>query len=94
MGLVNSERFLKLCCQLGYKVSNQTANELRLKTIRLIGRQNLELYKGWRGTEQDILNEYEHNKEIGKECNSWKNNVLIYDDAGLVYEAIKRLRVE
>jgi hypothetical protein len=73
-----------------------TAQELRLKTIRLIGRQNLQLYKNWKGmfclmlgNEADIIREFEFNKEIGLEFQSWKGNVLVYDDEGLVLEAIK-----
>lgn len=68
---------------------NQTAQELRLKTIRLIGRQNLQLYKNWKGSEQDIQSEYQINKEIGLDLNAWKGNVLVYDDDGLVLERIK-----
>jgi hypothetical protein len=68
---------------------NQTPNELRLKTIRLIGRQNLQLYKGWKGNEMEIKQEFEYNKQIGLEFNSWKSNVLVYDDDGLVLDALK-----
>jgi hypothetical protein len=41
------------------------------------------------GNEKDILKEFEFNKDIGKQFNSWKNNVLVYDDDGFVLEAIK-----
>ncbi|KAG2234717.1 hypothetical protein INT48_004155 [Thamnidium elegans] len=42
-----------------------STNDLRVKSIRLIGRQNLQMYRGWKGNEQDIAREYEANKEIG-----------------------------
>ncbi|KAJ3085523.1 hypothetical protein HK102_014081 [Quaeritorhiza haematococci] len=63
-------------------------NELRIKTMRLIGRQNLQLYKGWKGGEEDLARELERNKEIGLRLGCWKSGVLVYDDDGKVLEAI------
>lgn len=55
-----------------------------MKCIRLIGRQNLQLYRGWKGNADDIAREYERNKEIGLKYGTWKQGVLVYDDDGLV----------
>ncbi len=58
--------------------------ELRVKAARLLGRQSLVLYKGWKGGESEIQAEYEKNKEIGMRLNAWKGSVLVADDNGLV----------
>eukprot|EP00842_Homolaphlyctis_polyrhiza_P000706 jgi/Hompol1/1636/HPOL_005679-RA len=63
-------------------------NDLRIKTIRLIGRQNLQLYRDWKGGEAEILAEYERNKAIGLRFGCWKGSVLVYDDQGEVLKAI------
>lgn len=57
-----------------------------MKTIRLIGRQNLQIYKDqcWKGDANDIAREYERNKAIGLKLGQWKQGVLVYDDDGLV----------
>ncbi|OLY84772.1 hypothetical protein AYI68_g1057 [Smittium mucronatum] len=65
-----------------------SANDLRVKTIRIIGRQNLQLYKDWKGNSEDIKHEYERNKKIGTELDCWKGGVLVYDDDGKVLKAI------
>ncbi|ORZ26026.1 hypothetical protein BCR42DRAFT_316554 [Absidia repens] len=61
-----------------------STNDLRVKCIRLIGRQNLQLYRGWKGNADDITREYERNKEIGLKYGTWKQGVLVYDDDGMV----------
>lgn len=61
---------------------------MRVKCIRLIGRQNLQMYREWKGNEQDIAREYEANKEIGLKYGSWKQGVLVYDDDGNVEKAL------
>jgi hypothetical protein len=61
---------------------------LRVKCIRLIGRQNLQLYREWKGNADDIAREYEANKEIGLKYGSWKQGVLVYDDDGNVEKAL------
>ncbi|KND04239.1 uncharacterized protein SPPG_01670 [Spizellomyces punctatus DAOM BR117] len=68
-------------------------NDLRVKSMRLIGRQNLQEYKDWRGSEQDIRDEYERNKEIGMRLGCWKSGVLVFDDAGRVNEEVKKYPV-
>ncbi|KAL0083443.1 hypothetical protein F4703DRAFT_1110899 [Phycomyces blakesleeanus] len=61
-----------------------STNDLRVKCIRLIGRQNLQLYRDWKGNEDSIMKEYERNKQIGLKYGAWKQGVLVYDDAGFV----------
>ncbi|KAI9291015.1 hypothetical protein K502DRAFT_326485, partial [Neoconidiobolus thromboides FSU 785] len=61
-----------------------SVNELRLKACRLIGRQNLQLYKNFKGNEAEILKEWKFNHELGIKYNCWKNSVLVYDDQGVV----------
>ncbi|KAL9539696.1 hypothetical protein MBANPS3_010113 [Mucor bainieri] len=65
-----------------------TSNDLRLKCIRLIGRQNLQLYKDWKGNADKIQQEYESNKRIGLKYGTWKQSVLVYDDDGKVEEEL------
>ena len=67
----------------------QSGNELRVKCMRIIGRQNLSLYKDWKGDEKALEREFEYNKEIGLRYNHWKNNTLVYDDAGEVLKLIQ-----
>ena len=67
---------------------SQSTNDLRVKCIRLIGRQNLQLYRDWKGNADDVNREYEANKEIGLKYKSWKQGVLVYDDAGKVEKAL------
>jgi hypothetical protein len=59
-----------------------------VKCIRLIGRQNLQLYRDWKGNAEDIAREYEFNKEIGLQFGAWKQGVLVYDDEGNVERAL------
>ncbi|KAI9096599.1 hypothetical protein DFS34DRAFT_581366 [Phlyctochytrium arcticum] len=59
-------------------------NDLRIKTMRLIGRQNLQAYKDWKGDETEIAKEYERNKELGLRFDCWKAGVLVADDDGNV----------
>ncbi|ORY96423.1 hypothetical protein BCR43DRAFT_491678 [Syncephalastrum racemosum] len=65
-----------------------STNDLRIKCIRLIGRQNLQLYRGWKGNADDIAREYNRNKELGLKYGTWKQGVLVYDDDGLVEKEI------
>ncbi|KAI8336075.1 hypothetical protein BC941DRAFT_354486 [Chlamydoabsidia padenii] len=65
-----------------------TTNDLRVKCIRLIGRQNLQLYRGWKGDADDIKREYQFNKSIGLKYGTWKQGVLVYDDDGKVEKAL------
>ncbi|RKP26352.1 hypothetical protein SYNPS1DRAFT_14309 [Syncephalis pseudoplumigaleata] len=65
-----------------------SGNDLRLKCIRLIGRQNLQLYRDWRGDAAAIQREYERNRTIGLALNAWKGGALVYDDDGKVLAEI------
>ncbi|GAB5588877.1 hypothetical protein Unana1_03777 [Umbelopsis nana] len=69
-----------------------SGNDLRLKTIRLIGRQNLQLYKGWKGNGDAIAKEYERNKEVGLKFGTWKQGCLVYDDDGLVEQELLAMK--
>jgi hypothetical protein len=60
----------------------QTGNELRVKSMQLMGRQNLSLYKDWKGDEAAVQREFERNKEIGLKTGCWKANMLVSDDNG------------
>ncbi|KAL6064464.1 HTH myb-type domain-containing protein [Balamuthia mandrillaris] len=62
--------------------------ELRVKMSRLIGRQSLVQYKGWKGTEEDVRAEHEKNKALGLELGCWKGGVLVNDDGGQVLRAL------
>ncbi|KAG1474650.1 hypothetical protein G6F56_000231 [Rhizopus delemar] len=66
-----------------------STNDLRVKCIRLIGRQNLKLYRDWKGNADDIAREYEVNKEIGLKYGTWKQGVLVYDDEKNVEKALE-----
>ncbi|KAG0094328.1 hypothetical protein BGZ93_007345 [Podila epicladia] len=66
-----------------------SGNDLRVKSMRLMGRQNLQLYKDWKGTEQDMAREFELNKAIGLKYGTWKAGTLVADDDGLVAKAIE-----
>ncbi|CAG8492446.1 6121_t:CDS:2 [Funneliformis mosseae] len=68
-----------------------SAQDLRVKTMRLIGRQNLQLYKEWKGDENAIKVEYEKNKNIGLKTGMWKAGTLVYDDNGVVLKMIQEL---
>ncbi|KAG9327251.1 hypothetical protein KVV02_002704 [Mortierella alpina] len=66
-----------------------SGNDLRVKSMRLMGRQNLQLYKDWKGTEQDMAREFELNKAIGLKYGAWKAGTLVADDDGMVAKAIE-----
>lgn len=65
---------------------------MRVKTIRIIGRQNLQLYKGWKGNGDAIAREYEKNKEVGLKFGTWKQGCLVYDDDGLVEQELLAMK--
>ena len=66
----------------------QDPNELRIKTARMLGRQNLQLYKDRRLSSEEISKEFEWNKQLGISLDQWKSGTLVYDDEGRVLEAI------
>ena len=78
----------------------QKNNELRVKTARLVGRQNLKAYSGWKATAAMLDVERERNKAIAdklkaeKGIERWKGNVLVADDEGEVAAAIEASEAE
>jgi len=70
-------------------LSEWEANELRIKTSMLLGRQSLALYKDWKGDEDAIDKEYQFNFHLGKELNCWKGGVLVADEDGKVLQRIQ-----
>ncbi|KAJ1963929.1 hypothetical protein GGI12_001755 [Dipsacomyces acuminosporus] len=70
-----------------------SGNDLRMKAIRVMGRQNLQLYKDWKGNAEAVRREYERNKEIGLKHGMWKGGALVYDDDGLVLKAIQESNI-
>jgi hypothetical protein len=61
--------------------------------MRLLGRQNLTLYKNKTFQSVDeIQKEYERNKELGLKLGAWKSGTLVYDEAGLVLDALLELQ--
>jgi len=64
------------------------ANELRVKTSQLLGRQSLKLYKGWHGNESMIRAEFERNRQLALELGCWKGGLLVNDDEGKVNERL------
>ncbi|CAG8719554.1 15803_t:CDS:2 [Acaulospora colombiana] len=75
-----------------FKVNS--AQDLRVKTMRLIGRQNLQLYKDWKGDGDAIKKEYEKNKMIGLKTGTWKAGTLVYDEKGVVLKMIQEMGEE
>eukprot|EP01134_Creolimax_fragrantissima_P003838 CFRG3838T1 len=71
-----------------------TANELRVKTMHLIGRQNLQLYKGFKGDAAEIQKQYERNRKIGLATGCWKAGTLVTDDDGVVQRMIDETEAE
>ncbi|KAG0255038.1 hypothetical protein DFQ27_006490 [Actinomortierella ambigua] len=69
-------------------LSAWSGNDLRVKTMRLVGRQNLQLYKDWKGGEAEMARELELNKAIGLKYGAWKAGTLVADDEGMVIKAI------
>jgi hypothetical protein len=47
------------------------------------------MYRDWKGNAEDIMREYEANKEIGLKYGAWKQGVLVYDDEGNVEKALE-----
>jgi hypothetical protein len=56
--------------------------------MRLLGRQNLILYKDQKFNLQQVEAEFQFNKSLGMSLNAWKSGTLVYDDDGKVEEAL------
>lgn len=65
-------------------------HDLRLKLMRLIGRQDLGEYFGLRLTEADVAAQFERNQKIGREHKHlWKNGMIVKDEQGTAERLIK-----
>lgn len=68
--------------------------DLRIKASRLIGRQNLKPYAGWKADADMVSAEWQRNKSIADRVKAetgaerWKGNVLVVDDEGVIAAAI------
>lgn len=69
---------------------------MRVKAARLVGRQNLKAYVGWRANEAMLAVERARHKAIADHLKAtlnedrWKGNVLVADDEGRVAAAIEQ----
>ncbi|KAI9002134.1 hypothetical protein DFJ74DRAFT_696729 [Hyaloraphidium curvatum] len=71
-------------------LSYWSPNDLRIKAMRLIGRQNLARYRDWKGEEGAITAEWNRNRRIGTALGAWKGSTLVSDEKGLVEQVIVR----
>ncbi|KAI9228513.1 MAG: hypothetical protein DHS80DRAFT_15457 [Piptocephalis tieghemiana] len=70
--------------------SDWSPHDLRIRTQRLLGRQNLQGYRGWKPVSKEAIEaEYDRNRRIGLELGGWKGQMLVLDEEGRVAEAIK-----
>lgn len=67
---------------------------MRVKASRLIGRQNLKAYVGWKANAEMMAVERVRNKKIADATGRWKGSVLVADDDGVVEAAIKKSETE
>ena len=72
-----------------------TTLDLRVKASRMLGTQSLSRYpKGWKGTKEEVVLEYEKHKEIGEKTGCWKSGTLVEDDDGSVAKLLKEREME
>lgn len=57
-------------------------HNIRVKTAKLLGCQNLSWYHGRKFTKAEAEEEYESNKQLGAQTGCWKNGMLVDDDKG------------
>lgn len=60
--------------------------DLRMKTCRLLGRQDLRKYHGWKGDRAAMELEYEKNRSEGTSKGLWKFGVFLNEEFGLLVE--------
>jgi hypothetical protein len=61
--------------------------------MRLLGRQNLTLYKSKKfHSLEEIQKEYDKNKDLGMKLGAWKSGTLVYDENGLVLDALQEIQ--
>lgn len=57
-------------------------HNIRVKTAKLLGCQNLSWYHGRKFTKSEAEAEFEQNKQLGARTGCWKNGMLVDDDGG------------
>eukprot|EP00750_Incisomonas_marina_P028678 INCI6824.1.p1 GENE.INCI6824.1~~INCI6824.1.p1 ORF type:complete len:148 (+),score=31.64 INCI6824.1:251-694(+) len=58
--------------------------DIRIKVNKLLGKQNLSSYMGWKGDREAIAAEFEKNKKIAMEKGLWKYGVMLDENIGNV----------
>eukprot|EP00877_Chromochloris_zofingiensis_P005773 jgi/Chrzof1/15197/Cz09g31090.t1 len=66
-------------------------HNIRVKTSRLLGCQNLSRYVGHKFTKAAAEAELESNKQIGAETGCWKHGMLVDDDKGTLKAYLAKL---
>ena len=64
-----------------------SSTELRVKTGRVLGRQSVVRYKGWKPNAAMVAAEFEANRRIGTATGMWKGS-LVADEGGEVEKLI------
>ena len=57
---------------------------IRLWTMRMLGSQSLARYIGWKASQEEVEEEREKNRDLGKRLGCWKGGMLVEDDEGTV----------
>lgn len=64
---------------------------IRIKTAKLLGCQNLSRYQGQRFSRAQVEAQFAANKKLGADTGCWKNGMLVDDDKGTLAAHFKRL---
>jgi restriction endonuclease S subunit len=70
-----------------------TKEEIRVKIMRLLGCEDLSLYRSFKGGERAIKKEYLKNRTVGLNTDAWKYGVLVFDQEGKIMELRKNEEV-
>ena len=68
--------------------------DLRVKTCRALGVQNLQRLQGWRGSAQEQAAVQGQHKALGERLGCWKNGTLVENFSGDVAKALRELQVK
>ena len=68
--------------------------DLRVKTCRALGVQNLQRLQGWRGSAQEQAAVQGQHKALGEGLGCWKNGTLVENFSGDVATALRELQVK
>jgi hypothetical protein len=60
--------------------------EIRIKMMRLLGCEDLSLYRGFKGGKREIRAEYLKNRTIGFNADAWKYGALVFDREGKIMD--------